>query len=126
MTDVVTSRQRSYNMSRIRGSKTAPEMSVRAAVRALGLRYRTNAVDLPGKPDLIIPSLRAAIFVHGCFWHRHRCSLGRPMPKTNAVFWRKKFVSNVDRDRKARRALARIGWKVVTVWQCQIDRHTRP
>lgn len=106
-------------MSRIRGKDTKPEMIVRRLVHAAGYRYRLHRRDLPGCPDLVFPGRAKVIFVHGCFWHHHRCQYGRPVPKTRKPFWKKKFEENRDRDRKNRRALRRRGWDVLVVWECQ-------
>jgi DNA mismatch endonuclease (patch repair protein) len=121
VTDVLTPAQRSYNMSRIRGVHTKPEMRVRKLLHAAGLRYRLHGKDLPGKPDLVFPRVRAVLFVHGCFWHMHRCKYGKPAPATNVTFWAEKRRSNVDRDKRNRAALRAQGWRVFEVWEC----HTR-
>jgi DNA mismatch endonuclease (patch repair protein) len=94
-------------------------MAVRRLVHSLGFRYRLNVRALPGSPDLVFPSRRKVVFVHGCFWHRHRCRYGRPQPKTRAAFWRKKLLQNVERDRIARKGLKDAGWQTLVVWQCQ-------
>ncbi len=125
MVDVLTSRQRSYCMSRIRGKDTAPETVVRRAAFALGYRFRLHSRDLPGTPDLVFPSRRRVIFVHGCFWHGHRCRYGRHLPKTNTDFWAAKRSANNRRDRRAKRALWAEGWKVLTIWGCQLRDDSR-
>jgi DNA mismatch endonuclease, patch repair protein len=117
--DVLTPEQRRLNMSRIRGKDTKPEMVVRKIVHASGFRYRLHVRALPGSPDLVFPSLRKVIFVHGCFWHRHTCRYGKPRPKTRPAFWRKKLARNVERDREARQRLRRLRWTSLVVWQCQ-------
>jgi DNA mismatch endonuclease (patch repair protein) len=117
--DVLTPEQRRLNMSRIRGKDTKPEMIVRRLVHPLGFRYRLHVRTLPGSPDLVFPSKRKVIFVHGCFWHRHRCRYGKPTPSTRAAFWKAKLLRNVERDREARTALKKAGWKALVVWQCQ-------
>ena len=117
-TDVLTPQQRRFCMSRIRGKDTTPERVVCRVVRALGRRFRRHWADLPGKPDLVFPALRKVIFVHGCFWHMHRCRHGRVEPRTNAAFWRKKREGNAVRDRANRRKLRRLGWRVLTIWEC--------
>lgn len=119
MTDVLTQRERSRVMSRIRGKDTKPEMLVRRLVHSLGYRYRLHDRSLPGCPDLAFPSRRKVIFVHGCFWHRHRCRRGRSTPSTRARFWRDKFEANRKRDLKHRRQLRSLGWDVLAVWECQ-------
>jgi DNA mismatch endonuclease (patch repair protein) len=119
MTDVLTTAQRSYNMSRIRGVHTAPELRVRKLLHGMGLRYRLHGPGMPGKPDLVFPKARAVLFVHGCFWHMHRCKYGKPVPATNQTFWADKRRSNVERDKRNRAALKNAGWRVFEVWECQ-------
>ena len=119
MTDTHTPEQRSYNMSRIRSSNTRPELIVRSIVHRMGYRFRLHRRDLPGKPDLIFPSYKKVIFVHGCFWHMHDCRYGIVRPKTNADYWQSKRVSNVKRDEGHIKALKKTGWKVLIVWECQ-------
>jgi DNA mismatch endonuclease, patch repair protein len=120
MTDVLTPAQRSYNMSRIRGANTAPEMRVRKLLHAMGFRYRLHGKALPGKPDLVFAKARAVLFVHGCFWHMHRCRFGKPAPVTNKTFWAEKRRSNVDRDKRNRASLKAAGWRVFEVWECHV------
>ena len=122
MVDVLSRKQRQYCMSRIRGKNTKPEIIVRRLVHAMGYRYRLHRRNLPGCPDIVFPSRRKVIFVHGCFWHRHRCRYGRPMPSTRKGFWRKKLADNRERDKRNRRALRRLGWEVFVVWECQTKR----
>lgn len=118
MADIMTAEQRSRCMSRIRSTDTTPEREVRRALTDMGYRYRLHARFLPGRPDIVISRLKLAIFVHGCFWHRHRCKLGRPVPKMNADFWRAKFTANRLRDRRSRTAIRKLGWKPVIMWEC--------
>jgi DNA mismatch endonuclease (patch repair protein) len=113
------SSRRGAFMARIGTRDTQPELLVRRALRKLGLRYRLNVADLPGTPDLVLTKPRVAIFVHGCFWHGHTCKKGA-RPKTNQQFWAEKLDGNIARDRKVRRELRRAGWRVLTVWECQI------
>ena len=122
MTDVHTPEQRSYNMSRIPGRDTKPELRVRRLLHSLGFRYRLHVKDLPGKPDLVFPRARAILFVHGCFWHMHRCKYGKPAPATNNTFWAEKRRSTVERDKRHRRQLRADGWKVFEIWECQMRR----
>jgi DNA mismatch endonuclease (patch repair protein) len=119
MTDRLSRAHRSWNMSRIRGSNTAPERRVQALLRQLGLRFRLHDRDLPGSPDIVLPRRRIAIFVHGCFWHRHPGCRFAYNPHTRRAFWREKFAENVRRDQRGRRALNRLGWSVLTVWECR-------
>ena len=110
-------------MGRVRSRNSRPELCVRKIVFALGYRYRLHARDLPGVPDLVFRSRKRVIFVHGCFWHRHaNCALAR-MPKSRIDFWETKLEGNRKRDEKNRKALSREGWKVLTIWECQL-KHT--
>jgi DNA mismatch endonuclease (patch repair protein) len=117
--DVLTPKQRSFNMSQIRDRNTRPELIVRSIVHRLGFRYRLHKKDLPGKPDVVLVRHRKIIDVHGCFFHMHNCKYGRVVPATNAEFWRAKRLSNVERDRRNVRTLKRQGWQVITVWECE-------
>lgn len=119
MSDVHTPEQRSRNMAAIRSRDTRPEMKVRRMLHAMGVRYRLHRSDLPGKPDIVLPSRRTVVFVHGCFWHLHDCRWGTPKPATNAGFWAAKREGNAARDRNNRQALEALGWRVVTVWECE-------
>lgn len=123
--DVLTPEQRSRNMSAIRSRNTSPERAVRTLVYALGFRFRLHAADLPGKPDLVFRSLRKVIFVHGCFWHRHDCPLGRVRCRTNVEFWDRKFKSNMDRDSRNVKELRSQGWDVLVVWECWLSSEDR-
>ena len=105
-------------MRAVKSANTTPELVVRTLVHRLGYRFRLHAAELPGKPDLVLPRHRKAIFVHGCFWHRHRCDAGRSTPGTRQKYWRVKFARNVERDRLALRRLRRAGWSVLVVWEC--------
>lgn len=118
MSDVHSPEQRSFNMSRIRSKDTKPEMIVRSLVHQMGFRYRLHVKGMPGTPDLVLPAHGKIIFVHGCFWHRHRCRFGRVTPATNAEFWDEKRNGNVTRDRRHRRQLAADGWKILVIWEC--------
>ena len=118
MADVHTQEQRSFNMSRIRSKDTKPEMIVRSLVHGMGFRYTLHNKSLPGKPDLVLPRHEKIVFVHGCYWHMHRCRYGRVIPKTNTEFWQTKREGNVARDRRNLRALRKQGWKVLVVWEC--------
>ncbi|QSR17426.1 very short patch repair endonuclease [Novosphingobium sp. KA1] len=122
MADIVDAETRSRMMSGIRGKNTKPEMTVRRALHAMGYRYRLHARELPGKPDIVFRRRRLAIFVHGCFWHRHTdpsCNLAR-MPKSRIEFWEPKLEGNRARDEANVAALKAMGWKVLIVWECQI------
>jgi len=119
MVDVLSPEQRRLNMSRIRGRDTKPEMLVRRGLHARGLRYKLHDRTLPGRPDLVFPKYRTAVFVHGCFWHAHGCLLSK-LPTSRRDFWTKKLEGNICRDRKAVEALRAMGWRVLVVWECAL------
>ena len=119
--DILTPEARSAMMSRIRGKDTAPELTVRHVLFALGYRYRLHAKALPGRPDLVFPARRKVIFVHGCFWHGHAC-LGGKLPGTRSNFWSTKISDNKRRDRRNRAGLRRLGWASLVVWECALRR----
>jgi DNA mismatch endonuclease (patch repair protein) len=119
MTDNHTSEKRSYNMSRIRSKDTKPEEKVRKYLFAQGFRYSKNVRKLPGCLDIVLPKYKTVIFVQGCFWQMHDC--GRfHWPKTNPDYWRTKILRNVERDRTSKEQLQSLGWKVLTVWECEL------
>lgn len=120
MPDNLTPSARVKAMSRIGTPGTSIEQGVRKAVWAQGFRYRKDVRNLPGKPDLVFAKYRVAVFVHGCFWHRHLCGKSQ-WPKSNRVYWRRKLASNVLRDARNERELVSSGWRVVTVWECEVD-----
>lgn len=120
--DTLTPAQRRKCMAVIRERDTAPELRVRRIVHSLGFRFRLHRRDLPGAPDLVFPSLRKVIFVHGCFWHRHNCRKGQSTPTTRRAFWENKLQRNKLRDLATRRRLARLGWRVLVVWECRLLR----
>lgn len=117
--DVFTAEKRSNVMSRIRGRDTRPEMIVRRLAHRLGYRFRLHRRDLPGRPDLVFPSRRKVILVHGCFWHRHPGCRHATTPATNAAFWRSKFARNTERDRRVLQSLRTAGWDPLVVWECE-------
>lgn len=117
--DVHSPEQRSHNMSRIRGRDTRPEMLIRRGLHARGFRFRLHVRDLPGRPDLVLPKHRAAIFVNGCFWHGHDCPMFR-LPATRTEFWLKKIEANRARDAVSSAALLSEGWRSFTVWECAL------
>ncbi len=120
MADTITPERRSANMALIRGKDTRPELFVRRALHALGYRFRLHGARLPGKPDLVLAGRRTVIFVHGCFWHRHTCGKAY-VPKTRTVFWQTKFRRNKERDAAAQAELRRAGWRVIVVWECDLE-----
>jgi len=117
--DNLTRSQRAHCMSQVKGKDTRPEIVVRRLVHALGYRYRLHVQHLTGCPDLVFPGRSKVIFVHGCFWHRHRCRKGKSTPAIRKSFWRKKLEENRSRDKANRRALKRQGWDVLVIWECQ-------
>ena len=120
MVDVLTKERRSWNMSRIRGKDTGPEKSLRSLLHGAGLRFRLHKKDLPGRPDLVLARYRTAIFVHGCYWHRHPGCRFATTPSSNRQFWLDKFAGTVTRDKRNREDLDNLGWKVLTVWECDL------
>ncbi|RYE57260.1 MAG: DNA mismatch endonuclease Vsr [Sphingobacteriales bacterium] len=122
MADVHDKKTRSYNMSRIKGKNTKPEMLVRRFLHAHGFRYRLHVKDLPGKPDIILPKYKTAIFVHGCFWHGHEHCRYYVVPKTRTEWWLDKINRNIENDLKASIVLLEKGWKVLTVWECELKK----
>ena len=121
---MITAPARSALMSRVRTSGSAPERAVSSAIWRAGFRYRLNVKRLPGKPDIVFPRYRMAVFVNGCFWHNHSCRKGR-RPATNRDFWDPKLDRNVARDAANRRKLRKAGWRVYTVWECQLEQGTQ-
>lgn len=117
MTDVLTKEQRSYNMSRIRGRDTKPEIKLRKALWTAGMHYRLRN-SLPGKPDIIFPSAKLAVFVDGCFWHS--CPEHATWPESSSKFWREKIVGNMERDKRVNAQLKDIGWNVLRFWEHEI------
>ncbi|MGK2957258.1 MAG: very short patch repair endonuclease [Acidimicrobiales bacterium] len=126
MADHLTISERSKNMAAIRSVDTAPEVTVRRVAHSLGYRFRLHRRDLPGNPDLVFPKYRAVVFVHGCFWHQHSAESCRARPpKTKVDYWIPKLQGNVERDRRNVRRLRRLGWRVMTIWECQVGRPDR-
>jgi DNA mismatch endonuclease (patch repair protein) len=121
MADVVDKATRSRMMAGIRGTGTLPEQLVRSYLFRQSFRFRKNVPGLPGRPDIVLPKYNAVVFVHGCFWHGHpRCKFA-VVPKSNVAFWKEKLASNRERDRRNRRNLRTLGWRVFTIWECQLD-----
>lgn len=119
MADRLSPEARSENMRRVRGKDTAPEMLVRRALHAMGLRFRLHRADLPGRPDIVLPKWRTVIFVHGCFWHRHQGCPRATTPATRQEFWKAKFARTVLRDAEQQAALKALGWRVEVIWECE-------
>lgn len=122
MADKLTPSKRSWNMSRIRGKDTKIEVKVRHYLFSQGFRYRKNVTDMPGKPDIVLPRYRTVIFIHGCYWHRHEGCRNCSTPSTNQAFWLQKFEKNVENDLKHKKQLETAGWKVLVLWECQIEK----
>ncbi len=120
MTDVHSKEIRSFNMSRIRSKNTKPEMLVRKFLHKNGFRYRLHVKDLPGKPDIVLPKYRTVIFIHGCFWHGHEGCKYYVVPKTKTEWWLDKIMTNKNNDAKATEMLAKFGWKIINIWECDL------
>jgi DNA mismatch endonuclease, patch repair protein len=125
MADVHDKETRSYNMSKIKGKDTKPEIVVRKFLHANGFRYRLHVKNLPGKPDIVLPKYRAVIFVHGCFWHGHEGCKKAELPRTKTEWWKNKIDGNVENDKKAFKSLIEQGWKVAEVWGCTLGSATK-
>ncbi|MBW1701617.1 MAG: DNA mismatch endonuclease Vsr [Deltaproteobacteria bacterium] len=119
MTDVFSQEKRSWIMSRVKGRDTKPEILVRSFIFRMGFRFRLHRRDLPGTPDIVLPRHGKVIFVHGCFWHGHKRCPRSKRPTTNENFWNKKLDGNIKRDKRYRRELRHMGWKVLIVWECE-------
>ncbi|WP_126245905.1 very short patch repair endonuclease [Chitinophaga rhizosphaerae] len=119
MADIVSKEKRSQMMSGIKSKNTKPELIIRSALHGAGLRFRLHVKDLPGKPDLVLPKYRAAIFVNGCFWHGHSCHMFK-MPRSRPEFWNSKIRRNQEVDSEALRKLLENGWRVATIWECSL------
>ncbi len=126
MADVHEPGVRSYNMSRIKGKNTKPELKVRKYLHAQGFRYNLHGKykgsTLPGKPDIVLPKYKTVIFMHGCFWHAHKDCKYFKLPKTNAQFWKDKIYGNKARDEKHQHELKEMGWKVIVIWECELKK----
>ncbi len=120
--DVFTRKKRSWIMGRIRSKNTKPEIIARSVLHRMGFRFSLRRKDLPGRPDIVLSKHKTVVFVHGCFWHRHRDCRISSMPKSRVGFWKNKFENNISRDRKNKCELRRLGWNVLVLWECQIMR----
>lgn len=118
--DTIDAERRSWNMSRIRGKDTKPELIVRSALFKQGFRFRLHRRDLPGSPDIVLPKYKTVVLVHGCFWHRHENCRYAYMPKSRIDFWREKFEGTIERDKVNNAKLEDLGWLVVVVWECEV------
>lgn len=119
--DRISAEKRSWNMSHIRSKDTVPEEIVRKYLFSKGFRYRKNDSRFPGKPDIVLPKYKTVIFINGCFWHRHEGCKNSVMPKTNTDFWKEKLSRNVERDRINYKKLEDLGWKIIIIWECQLE-----
>ena len=117
---IKVSEKRSRNMSAIKSKNTKPEIAVRKLLHSLGYRFRLHSKDLPGSPDIVLPKYNTVIFVHGCFWHRHKNCKYASTPKTRKEFWESKFKANVTRDKEIQEKIKNIGWQSVVIWECEL------
>ena len=125
MPDIFSKSKRSDIMSKISGKETKPEILVRKYLFAHGLRYRKNVKKLPGKPDIVLSKYKAVVFVNGCFWHGHENCKKSALPTTNTEFWKEKISSNIIRDKKTHAELSDMGYKVLVIWQCELNAKKR-
>ena len=121
MADHLTKKKRSWNMSRIKSKNTKPELIVRSLLQGMGYRFRLHRKDLPGKPDIVLPKYKIVIFVHGCFWHRHKGCRKCTTPSSNQEYWKSKFERNVANDICHKVRLRGKGWKVFVIWECETN-----
>ena len=122
MVDRISEERRSWNMSRIRGKNTSPELRLRSLLHGAGYRFRLHDKKLPGRPDIVLKKYRTVIFVHGCYWHRHPGCPNTTTPGTRTDFWQSKFDGTVERDKRKARELRAIGWRPLTVWECELEK----
>ncbi len=122
MPDTISKERRSWNMSRIKGKDTSPEVSVRSYLFSQGFRFRKNVSSLPGRPDIVLPKYRTVIFINGCFWHHHEGCRFATVPKTRTDFWNNKFNTNIANDIKNKAKLEELGWEVITIWECELKK----
>ena len=121
--DSISAEHRSWNMSQIKSKDTTVEIKVRKYLFSQGFRYRKNVKTLPGKPDIVLPKYKTIIFIHGCFWHRHEGCKRATIPKSNLDYWEKKFKRNVENDILHTEQLKKQGWKVIVLWECEINKN---
>lgn len=117
--DKISEERRSWNMSRIKGKNTKPELMVRSLLHKMGYRFRIHRKDLPGKPDIVLPKYKMVFFVNGCFWHRHEGCKYASTPKSRVAFWNNKFKKTIERDKLNYKHLKELGWKVIVIWECE-------
>lgn len=123
--DNLTKEQRHKNMVNIKNKNTKPEELVRKYLFSKGLRYRKNVKTLPGCPDLVFPKYKTIVFINGCFWHQHENCRYAVMPKTNKEYWKKKLKRNIERDKSVQQELIKLGWNIITVWECELKKKQR-
>ncbi len=123
--DTVSRGCRSEIMRKVRSRDTGPELWIRREIHKAGFRYRVHDIQLAGKPDLVFPRYHLAVFVNGCFWHGHNCTRGARVPATNTEYWKQKIRRNRERDRESYRILRKLGWRVATIWECQLEKGRR-
>jgi DNA mismatch endonuclease (patch repair protein) len=123
MADHLTPEKRSWNMAQIKGKDTSVEVTVRKYLFSNGYRFRKTDKRYPGKPDIVLPKYKTVIFIHGCFWHRHPGCKRATTPKSNVEYWSSKFQKNVENDTKHQEELEAMGWKVIVLWECEIQKH---
>lgn len=121
--DTLTQKQRSYCMSLSKGKGTSPELFVKKIICSLKLRFSSHRKDLPSCPDIVFSKLKKVIFINGCFWHRHTCKKGLSMPATRKKFWQQKFTRTIERDKKNKSELKKLGWKILVIWECQTKKN---
>lgn len=123
MADKISPERRSLNMAAIKSRNTKPEIAVRKLLHASGFRFRLHRKDLPGRPDIVLPRYKTAVFVHGCFWHQHEgCKLASK-PSSRQEYWKAKFDRNAERDKNSFRTLTELGWQVVVIWECEVRKN---
>lgn len=122
MADVFSKEKRSWIMSRVNGRDTKPELLVRSLIHRMGYRFRIHRRDLPGNPDIVLPKYEKVIFVHGCFWHGHKGCARSKRPTTNKIYWDNRLDNNIARDKRSLRAIRRLKWKVLVIWECEIKK----
>lgn len=125
MADIISKEKRSWNMSRIKGKDTKPEVVVRSMLHRMGYRFRLHRKGLPGKPDIVLPKYKTVIFVNGCFWHRHKGCKYSYNPKSRKLFWQKKFKDTVERDKLQKKNLKALGWSMLVIWECETKKVER-
>ena len=118
--DSVSPEKRSWVMAQVKGHNTKPEKALRSLLHHMGYRFRLQRKDLPGKPDIVLPKYRVAVFVHGCYWHRHDCPNGRRLPKSHLDFWLPKLKGNRERDIQKQNLMRELGWSVLVIWECML------